>query len=225
MPDERFPGFPEGRLGTTPIPDIFFRDLLPRIQDASELRATLYAFYLLARKEARYQYLTVEDFAQAPVAAGAEAALAKAVARGTLLRAEVDLPEARIAVYFANTPRGRAAVQALQAGDWQPSGNAQSPVELPGERPNLYRLYEANLGPLTPLVADALREAEAEYPPGWIDDAVRIAVENNIRKWSYVRAILEDWRERGRDDGEDRGDSEKARRRYTQGKFADFIES
>jgi DnaD/phage-associated family protein len=66
-------------------------------------------------------------------------------------------------------------------------------------------------------LADELREAEQTYPAGWIEDAVRIAVDNNARKWSYVRAILENWRVRGKDDREDRGDSEKARRRYLKG--------
>jgi DNA replication protein len=75
---------------------------------------------------------------------------------------------------------------------------------------------------LTPLIADKLRDAESSYPPAWIEEALRIAVENNVRKWRYVEAILEDWRTRGRDEREDRGDSEKARRRYVEGEFADF---
>jgi DnaD/phage-associated family protein len=72
------------------------------------------------------------------------------------------------------------------------------------------------------MIAEELREAEKEYPPAWIEDAIRIALENNVRKWRYVVAILEDWKSRGRDEREDRGDTEKARRRYLQGKFADF---
>ena len=72
--------------------------------------------------------------------------------------------------------------------------------------------------------SDTLRDAEETYPASWIEEALRIAVENNVRKWRYVQAILEDWRTRGRDEREDRGDSEKARRRYVEGEFADFIE-
>jgi hypothetical protein len=45
------------------------------------------------------------------------------------------------------------------------------------ERPNLYRLYEENIGPLTPLVADALRDAENTYAIEWIEEAIRIAVQ------------------------------------------------
>jgi DNA replication protein DnaD len=41
-------------------------------------------------------------------------------------------------------------------------------------------------------------------------------VENNARKWRYVEAILERWQEKGRDEQEDRRDSEKARRKYAE---------
>ncbi|MCK4962934.1 MAG: DnaD domain protein, partial [Anaerolineales bacterium] len=63
------------------------------------------------------------------------------------------------------------------------------------------------------------------YSTQWIEDAIRIAVENNVRKWRYIEAILEGWLTRGRDEREDRGDSEKARRRYVEGEFADFWDS
>jgi DNA replication protein DnaD len=52
---------------------------------------------------------------------------------------------------------------------------------------------------------------------------VRIAVENNKRSWSYVNAILRRWQEEGRHE-QDRGDTEKDRRGYFEGEYADFIE-
>jgi DNA replication protein DnaD len=71
------------------------------------------------------------------------------------------------------------------------------------------------------MIAERLREAEASFPGPWIEEAMRIAVENNVRKWSYVQAILDGWQRQGKDDREDRGDSEKARRRYLKGELAD----
>jgi hypothetical protein len=44
-----------------------------------------------------------------------------------------------------------------------------------------------------------------------------------VRRWRYVEAILRSWQEEGRDDP-NRGDSPKDRRRYVEGKYADFIE-
>jgi DnaD/phage-associated family protein len=81
-------------------------------------------------------------------------------------------------------------------------------------RPNIFRLYENNIGPLTPMIAEILQDAENTYPPAWIEEAIRIAVENNKRNWRYVEAILRRWQEGGRDEREDRRDTEKSLRRY-----------
>jgi DnaD/phage-associated family protein len=96
-------------------------------------------------------------------------------------------------------------------------------VSLDVERPNIYRLYEENIGPLTPMIADMLREAEQTYRQEWLEEAIRIAVQNNVRRWKYVEAILRSWQEDGRD-GANRRNPEKDRRKYTEGEFADFIE-
>jgi DnaD/phage-associated family protein len=96
-------------------------------------------------------------------------------------------------------------------------------VTLGQEQPNIFRLYEENIGPLTPMIAEALREAESTYPAQWVEEAFRIAVENNVRRWRYVEAILRSWQEEGRND-QDRRYSERDRRRYVEGQFSDFIE-
>ena len=46
-----FPGFPEGKLRLTPIPNLFFSDLLPQIDDLSEMKVVLYAFWALGKKD------------------------------------------------------------------------------------------------------------------------------------------------------------------------------
>jgi len=230
-----FSGFPEGKTRMTPIPGPFFSELLPGIDHLAELKVTLYAFWQLHRKEGQFRYLTPQEFTAdelfmrglGKIASEAEAALAdaleRATARGTLLRVTIESSEGEDAYYFMNTPRGRAAVEAMTRGAWRPSGDPLAPLELAVERPNIFTLYEQNIGALTPMVADALREAEETYPARWIEEAFRIAVENNVRKLRYIMAVLEDWRIKGKDDREDRRDTEKARRRYVEGEFADYI--
>jgi len=146
-------------------------------------------------------------------------ALERAVTRGTLLRAAAgDGAE----VFVLNTPKGRAAMEALKRGEWAPDNTLYEGLEA--DRPTIYSLYEQNIGPLTPMIAETLKDAEVSYPMAWIEDAIRLAVENNARKWRYVEAILKDWSTRGRDERKDRGDSQEARRRYVEGEFADYIE-
>ena len=53
-----------------------------------------------------------------------------------------------------------------------------------------FRIYEQEFGALTPMIADAIQDAERTYPIEWISDAMRIAVKNNKRNWRYVEAIL-----------------------------------
>ncbi len=231
-----FPGFPAGKLRTTPVPNLFYSELLPTIDHLGELKLTLYAFWALAQKEGRFKYLRQSEiaadeiFMQGLDPEGHDSeeilvdALERAVSRGTFLKATLTFADGKEALYFLNTPKGRAAIEGIERGDWRPTGSEEQPVELKTERPNIFVLYEQNIGALTPMIADRLREAEETYPATWIEDALRIAVENNVRKWRYVEAILEDWDKRGRDEREDRGDSEKARRRYVEGDFSDFIE-
>ena len=232
-----FAGFPAGQIRSTSIPSSFFSDLLPAIDHLGELKVTLYALWSLAHSEAEFPYLTrqqmiedqllMEGFDRSPISAAEilDDSLERSVARGSLLKASLELEEGPQALYFLNGPQGRAALEAIESGNWRPSGEPEAPVELRVERPNIFNLYEQNIGPLTPLIAERLRDAEQTYPESWIEDAIRIAVENNVRKWRYAEAILEDWLTSGKREREDRGDTEKARRRYRQGEFADFFDS
>lgn len=153
-----------------------------------------------------------------------DGALEMGVSRGTILIARVKPHGKEEELYFLNTPRGRAAVQAAARGELQFGLEDRLQPVPQTEAPNIYRLYEENVGPLTPLIADALRDAENTYPASWLEEAFRIAVENNARNWRYIQAILNCWQTEGRDERKNRQDSEKDRRRYVEGEFADYIE-
>jgi len=231
-----FNGFPEGKVQLTRIPDPLLTDLLPEIDHLGELKLILYAFWRLERMEGAFRYLRRENFLEDQrfmngLASGnieAEAALDEAlqrcIQRGSLLEASLELEGGKETLYFLNSPKGRAAAQAIQRGEWRYTGDPLSPLSLSLDKPNLFRIYEENIGPLTPMIADKLGEAEDNYPAQWIEEAVQIAVENNVRRWSYVEAILKRWQEGGRDERTDRRDTEKDRRRYIEGEFSEFIE-
>jgi DnaD/phage-associated family protein len=94
---------------------------------------------------------------------------------------------------------------------------------LLAERPNIFILYEQNIGSLTPLIADQLRDAEQTYPPEWIKEAIELAVENNARKWRYVQSILERWRQEGKKDGISGRDTQKELRRQIPDEYQDIV--
>ncbi len=232
-----FQGFPPGKVRWVPVPAPFFTQLLPAIDHLGELKVVLYAMWRLSLQEGEYRYLRRADFAadqafMAGLAPEAEEeaqqrldeALQRAVARQVLLTAEVDLGAGPEPLYFLNSPKGRAAADALRRGLWRPTGDPARPLQIYLDRPNIFRLYEEHIGPLTPLIAERLAEAEQEFPQGWIEEAFRIAVANNVRRWRYIEAILEAWKTEGRDDRTVGRDSEKDRRRYREGPFAEFFE-
>jgi DnaD/phage-associated family protein len=231
-----FSGFPPGRLKAVGIPALFFSELLPIIDDLAELRVTLYAFWALHQKEGDIRYLVYGDFladelfmeSLARPLQAAEAvlddALERAVARGTLLHISIESATGSEDLFFVNTERGRAAVEGITRGEWRPTGDPTQPISLLIERPNIFVLYEQNIGPLTPLIADQLRDAEEDYPAAWIEEAIEIAVNNNARKWAYVSRVLERWKAEGKDDATTRGDSARDRRRYIEGKYGDIIQ-
>jgi DnaD/phage-associated family protein len=230
-----FPGFPEGKLRLTAVPNLFFSDLLPNIDDLAELKVTLYMFWALTQKEGQVRYLRLADFLNdrefmkgmgATPTLAAEAlmdGIERAVARGTFLHINVESADGKMDLYFLNTEKGRAAVEGITRGEWRPGPASDEPISLLVERPNIFVLYEQNIGPLTPIIADELRDAEQTYPVHWIEEAIEQAVENNVRKWRYILAILERWRQEGKQDGIDRRDSQKNLRKQIPEEYRDII--
>ncbi len=231
-----FTGFPEGKQRLTSIPNLFFSEVMPAIKDVAELKVTLYLFWALTQQDRPIRYLRLSDFLQdnilmdglgsSPTSA-AEAlsrGLELAVQRGTLLHVHIEGADSADEFYFVNSAKGRAAIEGLGRGKWRPNQDVGDAVTLLVERPNVFTLYEQNIGALTPMIAEELKDAEREYPIRWIEEAINIAVKNNIRKWRYVRGILERWRTQGKDSGVNRQNSETQRSKQVSDQFKDIIE-
>jgi len=195
-----FSGFPAGKLAVTPLPNLFFTELVPAIKDAAELKVTLHIFWLIANTKSKTQFVTAGELradrtlTQSIAADELPRALDAAVARGTLLilRGEDD-------VYFVNSDAGRRAFEKTEkdAMPLRSTTHAERPApEL--SRPNIFTLYEQNVGVLTPMIAEELKDAEKEYAADWIEEAFKIAVEQNVRKWVYIQKILERWQTEGK---------------------------
>ena len=194
----------------TSIPDTLFRELLAEIDDLDELKATLHALWRIEHQEGQVRFLRMEDFG------GFAVGVDKAVSRGTLLRVQTEAGT----FILLNSPRGRMAAEAIQSGRVDPSQIQHMP---PIERSNVFQLYEENIGALTPLIADMLREAEREYPQPWFSEAFEIAVARNARSWKYIEAILRRWKDKGKDERKNRQDAGQDVGRYTDGEFAEYL--
>jgi DnaD/phage-associated family protein len=207
---EGFAGFPAGKQPTTAIPNAFFSELLPLVDNLAELKVTLHLFWLIGKKRGALRYarlseleddagllegLTTADLTGHEVLADA---LERAVARGTLLHVSVQREGTPEEWYMVNSANGREVLARLHAGDLDLLTDVAEDVQLEVERPTIFVLYEQNIGMLTPMIAEELREAERRFPADWIADAFRESVTMNKRNWKYVLAILERWRRDGR---------------------------
>jgi DnaD/phage-associated family protein len=215
-----FKGFTDSE-SFTQLPDTFFQKLLPEIDDTAELKVMLFFLWRVGHMEGPFRALRQTDFEERALDLSADEValgLEQAVRRGSILEVEHDAE----VVYFLNSPRGRAAAEAFAKGEWRESGDFMSAPVM--ERPNLFKLYEENIGPLTPMIADMLKDAEVSYSQEWIAEALEIAVKNNVRNWKYVEAILKRWKEKGKYEGKDRQDAGKGSEQYTKSEFDEYLD-
>jgi DnaD/phage-associated family protein len=212
-----FKGFTSSETFTQ-VPDSFIH-LINEIDDMAELKVTLYAIWRIEHIEGHFRALCQTDFETEALGLGLEeiqTGLGKSIERGTMLKAEHEAD----VFYFLNSPRGRLAAEAFAKGNWRESARIMS---APMRKSNIFKLYEENIGALTPLLSDMLREAEKNYPSAWFEEAFEIAVSRNIRNWKYVEAILARWKEKGKDERKDQQDIIKDAKRYTDGEFSEFF--
>ncbi len=217
---KQFKGFP-AKMEFTPLPNIFFSALLAQISDITELKTALHIFEALYRKKGYPRFITYRQLlantslmsslrgATKPSDEVLRSALEMATKRGTILHIVLDRDEMTEDVYFVNSADNRQIVAKIQSGELHLSGlKAEGQIYIETEeQPDIFTLYEQNIGMLTPMIADELREAEKIYPVAWIKDAIKEAVNQNKRKWGYISAILERWSAEGKSDGTYKRDS------------------
>jgi DnaD/phage-associated family protein len=235
---EQFKGFP-AKTQFTPVPNSFFSTLLPQISDIAELKTTLHIFQLLYHKRGYPRFTTYRELLgdkslisslkgikELPDKA-LRHALEMATRRGTILHMALDRDGTPEDIYFLNTETDKQAMAKIQNGEFHISGlKVKEPTLIETEKPpDIFTLYEQNIGMLTPMIAEELRDALKVYPETWIRDAIKEAVNQNKRKWSYISAILEHWSAEGKVDGAYRGDSKKTDPdKYIKGKYGHMVQ-
>ena len=219
---KQFTGFP-AKTEFTPLPNPFFSMLLPQISDIAELKTTLHLLGALYRKRGYPRFVTYGELLTnkslmrslkqetKPPEEALRQALEMATKRGTFLHLTLDRDGAPEDVYFLNTDSDRQAVARIQNGELALSGlktGGLTPADTE-EQPDIFTLYEENIGMLTPMIAEELKEAEKLYPADWINDAIKEAVSLNKRNWRYIARILERWSSEGKGSGAYQRDSKK----------------
>ena len=233
---KEFTGFP-AKMKFTAIPNSFFSALLPQISDIAELKTTLHIFQIIYQKRGYPRFTTYKELlaskslmsslgGASPPEEILRHALEMATSRGAILHLALDRDGTPEDIYFLNTESDRQALAKIQNGELVLGGlrakeQPYTPTEAP---PDIFTLYEQNIGMLTPLIADELRDIEKLYPASWIRDAVKEAVLHNKRNIKYIAKILERWSAEGKGDGTYQRDSKKADPdKYVKGKYGHMV--
>ncbi len=228
----QFQGFPSGgKVQYTAIPNAFFSALMPQITDINELKTILYIMAMLYTKKGYPRYITFGELLEnAPLMQSLEgseeklaSALKLAIEHGALLSV---LVEKGGDIYLLNDDSSRQAVEKIQTGEFKLAGiKAGLPQPVTAEPlPDIFTLYEQNIGMLTPMVADELRDAAGQYPEGWIRDAIKEASLHNKRSIKYITKILENWSTEGRSDGTYQRDTKATGPdKYFKGKYGHMV--
>jgi len=58
-------------------------------------------------------------------------------------------------------------------------------------------LYENEIGGLSPIISDTIKDDIATYSADWITKAVALAAAGNKRNWRYIQGILKKWLAQG----------------------------
>jgi DNA replication protein len=238
MSETVFSGFPS-RAEVTPIPNLFFTSVMPRISGVAELKTVLHIFWLLSRRRGYPQFVTCAELLADPILMGGieavgepkeevlREALRQTVQHGIMMHVRIDREGQPEDAYFVNNDAGRDAVSKIEQGELPslvlaPRKGEEAEIK---PLPNIFSLYEQNIGMLRPLIAEQLQEAERLYPADWIESAFKEAAALNKRSWKYVLRILERWAIEGKDDGKFRRDTEKEsdREKYIRGKYGHMV--
>ncbi|MFC1906410.1 DnaD domain-containing protein [Chloroflexota bacterium] len=233
---KQFTGFP-AKMQFTSVPNLFFSSLVPQINDIVELKMTLHILWAIYQKRSHPRFITYRELLgdssllkslKEAVNSPDEAlrqALKMATKRGTILHIVLDRDGGPEDAYFLNSESERQVVAKIQNGELILRGlKAEGQTNIKTEDlSDIFTLYEQNIGMLTPIIAEELCEAEKLYPETWIRDAIKEAVNQNKRKWSYISAILQRWSAEGRNDGTYRRDSKTDPDKYIKGRYGHMV--
>ena len=201
-----------------PFPVQLFTEILPRLHNESQLRATLYTWYAIASKGSGQRYVYLSQLLTDPVLLswfthlggknGIQRGLDQSCREGIFLQLQIGeddkilAPNDESGARLITDMKSESVAHHNQSRDSSPETNYETTVVS-----NVVEKYENEIGMLTPVIADMIAIAEQMYPTTWILAALDIAAQSNARSWKYVTAILARWKNEGKNN-----DNEKTSR-------------
>jgi DNA replication protein len=184
------------------VPESYVSQVMRQVSDVTELKVSLLAFHLLTRSHDYPGYVTHADLVlRAASLLGVDepacvSGIEAAVARGVFVKASLSIEDRQVTAYLANIEADIEAIDQLRV-----KGASGGSVLAVSRTPNIFELYEQNIGIITPMMAEELKDAQKTYPAEWIEEAFREAVKGRKQNWKYISRILERWTSEGKGSG------------------------
>ena len=203
MAAEPIGGFPlSDDYAVTRVPNAVLGRVLAGIEDLDVVKLVLRAVWLLERGSGYPRSILGEQLKADRVLSVVfenesdfEAALDQAVVRGVLARVSIG----GIDRLMLNTESARRVSSDVTGSvtDEDEEGNGW---DIPASRSagaNAFRAYEENIGVLSPMIRESILSSLEDFTDEEITQAIRIAVENESRSWSFVAGVLRRWAREG----------------------------
>ena len=227
-------GFPlSDDYAGTRVPNAVLGRVLSSVDDVDVIKLVLRAVWLLERQRGYPRYIAVEDLQRDRVLSNVfvntvalERALDTAIEYGVIAKVVIN----GNACLMLNTESAqRAATDGAIASavlvttndddDWDAPAASSMPTDA-------FRAYEDNIGLLSPMIRESILAALEDFTDDDITRAIRIAVENESRSWSFVAGVLRRWSREGipdeRTDGTTGGADD---RRVSEAEFARYLDA
>ena len=197
-------GFPlRDDYAATRVPNAVLGRVLANIDDADVIKLVLRAVWLLERQRGFPRFISEEQLRTDRVLVGLfgdresfDLALKCAVRFGVLARVSVNGVE-RLMLNTESARRAsleRSEFQEVGDSDDENGWDAPAVASLPA---NAFRAYEENIGVLSPMIRESILAALEDFSDDEITHAIKIAVGNESRSWSFVAGVLRRWLKEG----------------------------
>ena len=196
-------GFPlPDDFASSRVPNAVLGRVLASINDADVIKIILRAVWLLERQRGYPRYISAEDLHRDRVLVGIfdgsdeiDRGLQAALEHGVLVEISIG-GQVRL---MLNTESAKRAT--LEPSLVQNVGNAVGEIEdngwdEPARVPSVadaFQAYEENIGSLSPMIRESILNSLEDFTDEDITQAIRIAVENESRSWSFVAGVLRRW--------------------------------
>lgn len=199
MPPQPIKGFPlPDDFATTRVPNAVLGRVLATIDDADEIKLILRAIWLLEQQRGYPRYITRDDLRRdralsvaIPDQSDFDRILKSATERGVFVEALIN---DNTCLMFNTESARRASIEVSPTTDnLNKDDNGWETVAAIAAPPDAFRAYEENIGILSPMIRQSILAALEDFTDEDITHAVRIAVENESRSWSFVAGVLRRW--------------------------------